>query len=117
MPVSGGDERLDCDVVSGLNMYGYGPAPRPSDLAFGSSTASTISAAAFAEVESYYADLVREMETGSAAAIYEREIDEYVEILRLLGLNQSPDNRISTRSWPRQARTSTFFGRAVGERG
>ena len=52
--VSGGDERLDCDVVSGLNMYGYGPAPRPSDLAFGSSTASTISAAAFAEVESYY---------------------------------------------------------------
>ncbi len=87
--VSGGDERLDCDVVSGLNMYGYGPAPRPSDLAFGSSTASTISAAAFAEVESYYADLVREMETGSAAAIYEREIGRVRrDLLRLLGLNQ-----------------------------
>ena len=87
--VSGGDERLDCDIVTGLNMYGYGPAPRPSDLAFGSSTASTISAAAFAEVESYYADLVREMENGSAATIYEREIGRVrQDLLRLLGLNQ-----------------------------
>ncbi|GAC1043689.1 hypothetical protein [Rhizobium sp. No.120] len=86
--VSGGDERLDCDIVSGLNMYGYGPAPRQSDLAFGSSTASTISASAFAEVESYYADLVREMETESTAAIYEREIGRVrQDLLRLLDLN------------------------------
>ncbi|AYG68911.1 MULTISPECIES: hypothetical protein [unclassified Rhizobium] len=87
--VSGGDERLDCDAASGLNMYGYGPAPRPGDLAFGSSTASTISASAFAEVDTYYAGLVREMETGSAAAIYEREIGRVrLDLLRLLGLNR-----------------------------
>ncbi len=93
--VSGGDERLDCDPLSGLNMYGYGPAPRPEDLAFGSSTASTISAAAFAAVESYYADLMREMEAGSLAAIYHREIGRVRDdLLRLLGLGQACEPRI-----------------------
>ena len=95
--VSGGDERLDCDPVSGLNMYGYGPAPRPGDLAFGSSTASTISAAAFAAVESYYAELAREMEAGSPAAIYDREIGQVRDdLLRLLGLSQTAEPRIDT---------------------
>ncbi|MDK4701853.1 hypothetical protein PH562_06325 [Rhizobium sp. CNPSo 4062] len=93
--VSGGDERLDCDPVSGLNMYGYGPAPRPEDLAFGSSTASTISAAAFAAVESYYADLMRAMEAGSSAAVYDREIRHVRDdLLRLLGLSQNSAARI-----------------------
>ncbi len=93
--ISGGDERLDCDAASGLNMYGYGPSPRPRDLAFGSSTASTISAEAFAEVESYYAGLMREMETGSAAAIYGREIGRVRDdLLRLLGLNQRSEPRV-----------------------
>lgn len=87
--ISGGDERLDCDAASGLNMYGYGPAPRPRDLAFGSSTASTISAAAFTEVATYYDGLIRDMEAGQAAAIYERELGHVrSDLLRLLGLNQ-----------------------------
>ncbi|MBM7047441.1 hypothetical protein [Rhizobium lusitanum] len=90
--ISGGDERLDCDEATGLNMYGHGPSPRPRDLAFGSSTASTISAAAFAAVGAYYDDLLREMETGSATEIYEREIGQVRhDLLRLLGLNQSQD--------------------------
>ncbi|TWB57475.1 hypothetical protein FBZ98_10298 [Rhizobium sp. ERR 922] len=93
--VSGGDERLDCDPVNGLNMYGYGPAPRPEDLAFGSSTASTISAAAFVAVESYYADLTQEMETSSPKVIYDREIGRVRDdLLRLLGLSQSSQPRI-----------------------
>ncbi len=93
--VSGGDERLDCDPLTGLNMYGYGPAPRPEDLAFGSSTASTISAAAFATVESFYADLRREMETSSPTAVYDREIGRVRDdLLRLLGLGQSSQPRI-----------------------
>ena len=46
--ISGGDEGLECEPATGLNMYGHGPSPRPQDLAFGSSTASTISAPAFA---------------------------------------------------------------------
>ncbi|MGY5777425.1 hypothetical protein [Rhizobium sp. LEGMi135b] len=93
--VSGGDERLDCDPVSGLNMYGYGPAPRPEDLAFGSSTASTISAAAFAAVESYYKDLMRAMEAGSSTAVYDREVGRVRDdLLRLLGLNQISQPRV-----------------------
>ncbi|AYG62791.1 hypothetical protein [Rhizobium jaguaris] len=87
--ISGGDERLECEPATGLNMYGYGPSPRPLDLAFGSSTASTISAPAFAAVGAYHADLLREMETHSAADIYAREIARTrTELLLLLGLDQ-----------------------------
>lgn len=87
--ISGGDERLDCDGTSGLNMYGHGPSPRPRDLAFGSSTASTISAAAFSTVGAYYGDLLREMKAGSPTHIYEREIGQVRhDLLRLLGLEQ-----------------------------
>ncbi|NTF45614.1 hypothetical protein [Rhizobium rhizogenes] len=90
--ISGGDERLDCDETTGLNMYGHGPSPRPRDLAFGSSTASTISAAVFSAVSTYYSGLRHEMESGSSAEIYEREIGQVRhDLLRLLGLNQSSD--------------------------
>jgi hypothetical protein len=86
--VSGGDERLDCEPVTGLNMYGHGPSPRPLDLAFGSSTASTISAPAFTAVGAYHAALLREMEAHAAADIYAREIARVRrELLRLLGLD------------------------------
>ncbi|NLR97958.1 hypothetical protein HGP17_14150 [Rhizobium sp. P38BS-XIX] len=92
--ISGGDERLDCDDVTGLNMYGYGPTPRPLDLAFGSSTASTISAAAFAAVRSYYADLLAEMDAISPVEIYEREIGRVrSDLLRLLGLEDTADQQ------------------------
>ncbi|HEY0121960.1 MAG TPA: hypothetical protein VGC14_09385 [Rhizobium sp.] len=90
--VSGGDERLDCEPVTGLNMYGHGPSPRPLDLAFGSSTASTISAPAFAAVGAYHAALLREMETHPAADIYAREITRVrTELLHLLGLDDGPE--------------------------
>lgn len=86
--VSGGDERLDCEPVTGLNMYGHGPSPRPLDLAFGSSTASTISAPAFAAVGAYHAALLGEVETHPAADIYAREITRVrTELLHLLGLD------------------------------
>ena len=86
--VSGGDERLDCDPVTGLNMYGHGPSPRPLDLAFGSSTASTISTPAFAAVSVYHAKLLGDMETYSSADIYAREIAKVrTELLHLLGLD------------------------------
>ncbi len=91
--ISGGDGRLECEPATGLNMYGHGPSPRPQDLAFGSSTASTISTPAFAAVEAYYADLSREMESRPAADIYAREISSRVAVsnlLRLHGLDQNP---------------------------
>ncbi|WFU11361.1 hypothetical protein QA646_23460 (plasmid) [Rhizobium sp. CB3090] len=88
--ISGGDERLECESATGLNMYGHGPSPRPQDLAFGSSTASTISAPAFAAVGAYHAGLLQEMETRPAADIYAREIARMrAKLLRLLGLDQS----------------------------
>ena len=47
--VQGGDERITLDPATGRNRYGCGPAPDDA-LAFGSSTASTISASAFASL-------------------------------------------------------------------
>ncbi|THD79888.1 MAG: hypothetical protein E7812_08405 [Phenylobacterium sp.] len=47
---SGGDERIALDPRSGLNRYGCGPAPDGCDAAFGSSTASVISAEAYEAV-------------------------------------------------------------------
>ncbi|MEZ2218715.1 hypothetical protein [Rhizobium sp. RCC_161_2] len=90
--VSGGDERLDCESVTGLNMYGHGPSPRPLDLAFGSSTASTISMPAFAAVGAYHSKLLREMETYPAADIYAQEIAKVrTELRHLLGLDGSSE--------------------------
>ena len=48
---SGGDERLALDPVSGLNRYGCAPWPRESVISFGSCTASSLSAGAFAAAE------------------------------------------------------------------
>lgn len=89
--VSGGDDRLDCDPASGVNMYGYGPLPRTDDLAFGSSTASTISAAAFAYLEAYYTNLKRALVNESPEDVYAREMGRTrAELMRLLGIADAP---------------------------
>jgi hypothetical protein len=49
--VEGGDDRLTLDPETGLNRYGCGVAPDDSLMAFGSSTASTISRAGAAAAE------------------------------------------------------------------
>ena len=49
--ISGGGSRLRLDPASGCNMYGCGALPSPESLAFGSSTASAISAPAYRAVE------------------------------------------------------------------
>jgi hypothetical protein len=49
--VGGGGSRLHLDPASGLNIYGCGAVPCPTALAFASSTASAISAPAYATVE------------------------------------------------------------------
>lgn len=48
--VSGGDARIELDPVSGMNKYGCKPYPNPQLLAFGSSTASSISQEGFEAV-------------------------------------------------------------------
>jgi hypothetical protein len=79
----GGDARLALDPRTGLNRYGCSPHPVTSRLDFASSTASIISAPAYAE-----ACALRERLANSAtpaAAAYGRELDR----LRadLIGLN------------------------------
>ncbi len=46
-----GDSRLRLDPESGLNRYGCSPRPRPQALTFASTTATSISDAAFAQAE------------------------------------------------------------------
>ena len=46
--LAGGGSRLEVDPATGLNAYGCAPRPRPDVLAFGSSTASSISPQAYA---------------------------------------------------------------------
>lgn len=49
--VTGGGSRLDLDPQTGRNPYGCDPRPCPEVLAFGSATAATISAPAYAAAE------------------------------------------------------------------
>ncbi len=72
--MSGGDERLALDDVSGLNRYGHGVRPRARALAFGSSTASTISPGAFKAAEALHRQLTEELKTEEKSTVYERGI-------------------------------------------
>jgi glutamate/tyrosine decarboxylase-like PLP-dependent enzyme len=56
--IAGGGSRLEIDPASGLNAYGCAPHPRPDALAFGSSTASSISAQAYAAAGALREELV-----------------------------------------------------------
>ncbi|MDR3496017.1 MAG: hypothetical protein P4L82_15580 [Ancalomicrobiaceae bacterium] len=64
--ISGGDDRIALDATTGLNMYGYAASPRGQDLAFGSSTGSSISLGAFAALQTTWAS-VAAVGTGEAA--------------------------------------------------
>lgn len=84
--VSGGDERIAIDPATGVNPYGHGPQPAPADIAFSSSTASTISQAAFAAVEQFADALARGIRTDGESVVYERECHRIrSRILRLVG--------------------------------
>ncbi|MDO8208107.1 MAG: hypothetical protein Q7T38_09885 [Gallionella sp.] len=72
--ISGGDARIAIDPVSGLNKYGCKPYPDPALLAFGSSTASTISEAAFAAANQLRDRLLKDSGAASFEAIYAREM-------------------------------------------
>ena len=55
--VAGGDARLQLDGATGLNRYGCAPSPRPQEISFSSSTASTISPAAYAAADRAFVEL------------------------------------------------------------
>ena len=84
---SGGDARVAVDPESGLNRYGCGPRPDGAVAAFGSSTASTISAPAFAAVERLAGRLSEEAARDSDTALYRQELERVrTKLTWLLGL-------------------------------
>ena len=73
---SGGDERLLLDEKTGLNRYGCAPWPRPGVVSFGSCTASSLSAPAFAAAEAARRQLVAEtLRTAPSVALAQASDD------------------------------------------
>jgi hypothetical protein len=86
---AGGDSRIVCNS-DGRNRYGCSPLPEPAVLAYGSSTASTISPTAFAAA-SALRDRLRQVAGEEMPAAYEHEIDRMRrELATLCGLGDLP---------------------------
>ena len=73
--VSGGDERIVLDAVSGQSRYGCSPVPDADMAALGSSTATNISAAAFAAADALRASCADQLRSEPAHLVYAREIE------------------------------------------
>ena len=83
----GGDARIHLDGEGGANRYGCRPRPDDALVAFGSSTASTISPEAFAEADRLRDRLVRALDREAPESVYAAETDRVrAELLGLLGL-------------------------------
>ena len=88
---SGGDGRVELDQTTGLNRYGCSAAPDSDIAAFGSSTASVISAAAYGSVERLTGRLAEEAQRESRPAIYRQELERVRQRLTAaLGLSDLP---------------------------
>ena len=82
----GGDARLHLDAAGRANRYGCGPWPDAALIAFGSSTASTISQEAFEAADRLRTRLLAALAGGMAAAdLYEQETRRLREVF--LGLH------------------------------
>ncbi len=83
----GGDHRITLDGSTGRNRYGCAPSPDPGLIGFGSSTASTISAGAFAAADRLRLRLAEDLKASPAPAVFEREMARVrAELARLCGL-------------------------------
>ncbi|HXA39187.1 MAG TPA: hypothetical protein VNW53_09320 [Phenylobacterium sp.] len=80
----GGDERIVLDPETGRNRYGLGVDPQSGAAEFGSTTASTISAAALAHVADAFAALPRAASPREAYALAAQATRE--DLARLCGL-------------------------------
>ncbi|MGA2125136.1 MAG: hypothetical protein ABSG76_03190 [Xanthobacteraceae bacterium] len=85
---TGGDGRIVRDPATGLNRYGCAPLPEPAVLAYGSSTASTVSPAGFAAADRLRLRLMRAAHREPAAVTYAREVARIrLELTDLCGLS------------------------------
>jgi len=86
----GGDSRIVC-APGGPNRYGCSALPEPDVLAYGSSTASTISPVGFAAADTLRKRLKRFAPSESVSVTYEREVDRVRRELKVLcGLQELP---------------------------
>jgi hypothetical protein len=84
----GGDSRIVC-APGGSNRYGCSSLPEPGVLAFGSSTASTISPTGFAAADALRKRLKHAARLEAAPVTYERELDRVRrELKHLCGLEE-----------------------------
>jgi hypothetical protein len=85
---NGGDNRIVC-APNGSNRYGCSSLPEPDVLAYGSSTASTISPSAFAAADALRNRLKRMAHVEAAPVTYARELDRVRrELKTLCGLEE-----------------------------
>jgi hypothetical protein len=90
MLAGGGDTRIVCDSRSGDNKYGCKPEPDPAILAYGSSTASTITPASLTAAERLRLRLMRAARIEPAPVTYARELERMRgELIGLCGLDAS----------------------------
>ena len=83
----GGDGRIEIDEASGVNRYGCAPRPDPGIAPYGSSTASTISTAAFAAAQRLTARLSDEAARAPRPLVYRQELERIRDRLaEVLGL-------------------------------
>lgn len=73
--ISGGDSRLELDQCSTFNRYGCQPWPRPSALAFASSTATTISEQGFRAAAGMRRELLKCANTTGLEQACDRELE------------------------------------------
>jgi hypothetical protein len=94
--VSGGDARIALDPLAMTNKYGCAALPDPELLAFGSSTASGISAEGFTAADQLRQQLLTAAASEPAAAIYSHELERIrVELRSLCGLENVPGIEIA----------------------
>src|SRR5579871_1852668 len=87
---AGGDERLALVGRSGLNIYGCKPAPRPEANCFSSSTASSISGAAYLRARAAQEKLVEQASVDGSPESFASQIEQARHTLRsCLGLEES----------------------------
>jgi hypothetical protein len=86
--VSGGDDRIAVAADTAANKYGCPPRPDPDLIAFGSSTASVISAPAFAATQALRVRLHQAAAFEAPAVTYARELRHLRgELLALCGVD------------------------------
>ncbi len=77
----GGDDRITIDERSGLNSYGCAPSPMTS-IMYSSSTASSISSAAFHHVQAVHFSLRQQLDAEPAERLYARYLEEARQRIR-----------------------------------